>query len=390
MMLDADLPSAGTSGLERLDEVAKLADEAARSRDTAAFYAALRASDLPFLLRHHRDDPAGLFATTVSALHRLGESSPAIALGVSQHMASMLAFGLARSLLGDDDSSSAVVGRLLDEVFERRLLIANTTSHAGGKKIGAAGSRIERIDDAFVVEGHSTFMSLATEADKVIFLTRTADNNLVGVVADLADPALRISEDLLFGEHLALADTRKLHFNKLTVPKDNVIGPDVRLNVFYNVQLIAHNLCVAALYLGGAFRILQEVKRFGRETELPSGSKLMSSESFSANVGRLAIAYSSSLRLLLSASRTAEDLYRAPSIDQRAAGAHLLSVSSIKYSVARQIEFIAAEGRKLIGTRAFMGDHPVARIAAEVVFAALGPATEKLIELNVGARYLEA
>ncbi|MFV2144869.1 hypothetical protein [Isoptericola sp. G70] len=390
MLLTTEL-SGPRPGLDGLDEVAALADEAVASGDTGPFYQALRASELPYLLKHYRDDPHGLLLATVTALHTIGARSPGLALGVSQHLSSMLAFGIGRSVLSGDDAAGKVVRGLLDETFDRRLLIANTTSQGGGSTIGASGSRIVDAGGAFRVDGHSTYMSLATEADKVVFLTYDAGRNPVGVVTDLrGNPALQVAGDLLFGDHLVLADTRRLTFAGLEVPPESVFGPDPTLNAFYSLQLMCHNLCVAALYLGGGHRILEETAQHGRSTTLPSGEPLSRSDSFAANVGRVAISYTNSLDLILAQAPTFRDLATADVLDAGGVARGLLRVSTAKYTVAKNVETIAAEGRKLIGARTFMQDHPVARIGAEVVFAALGPATEKLIERNFGTRYLEA
>lgn len=377
-------------GLDGIDELARLADEAADKGDSSEFYTPLRSTDVPYLLTHHRDDPARLFDATVAAVHEIGSGSPAIALAVSQHMSSMWTFGTAHTLVNGGDQVAATVSAFLDEVYERRLLIANTTSQAGGSVIGASASTISEREGSHVVEGWSTFMSMATEADKITFITRTREGHPVAVLTDLAgNPGLRVSDALLFGDHLALADTRRVHFDRAVVPSSALVGPDPRLGLFYVVNLICQNLSVAALYLGGARRILDETRRFGHATTLASGSTVAESSSFAADIGRLVIAYGTSVHLIRSAAPMLAGLHAATSIDPDAANDVLLRVTAIKHEVARNIEEITVNCRKLIGARAFMGDHPVSRIGAEVVFAALGPATEKNIERNVGARFLE-
>ncbi|MDN5855468.1 MAG: hypothetical protein L0K86_22015 [Actinomycetia bacterium] len=387
LRLNADLVLAATLP-DHLDEVTEAAERTAVTGDTAPFFAAFRASDLPFLLNLH--GPDAHVAATIASLHAIGERSPGLALGVSQHMAAMLAFGLADGLLSADGSTTGVVGTLLEEVFAKRLLVANTTSHAGGDKIGAPGSTITDTESGFVVNGYSTFLSLATEADKLVFLTRGRDGNPVGVVTDLVgNPALRVSDELLFGDHLVLADTRKVQFANLEVSRASVIGPDPRLDLFYLVQLACHNLCVASLYLGGAHRILEETRQFGLRATLPTGAALATADSFSAALGKLAIEYLGAQHLLRAAAASVLEIGAAARMEPGTARDRLLRVSAVKHQVALVIEDIATKCRKLVGARAFMNGHPVARIGAEVVFAALGPATEKLIERNVGARYLE-
>jgi alkylation response protein AidB-like acyl-CoA dehydrogenase len=387
LRLNADIMSEATMPAD-LDEVTEAAELAVATGDATTFFAVFRASDMPFLLNLH--PPNAHVAVTIASLHAIGERSPGLAFGVSQHMAAMLAFGLADGMLRADASTARVVDTLLEEVFAKRLLVANTTSHAGGDKIGAPGSTITDTESGFVVSGYSTFLSLATEADKLIFLTRGRDGSPVGVVTDLVgNPALKVSDELLFGDHLVLADTRKVNFANLEVSRNSVIGADSQLDIFYLVQLACQNLCVASLYLGGAHRILEETRQFGLRTTLPTGAALATADSFSAALGRLAIEYLGAQHLLRAAAAIVLEIGAAALIEPSAARNRLLRISAVKHQVARVIEDIATECRKLVGTRAFMNGHPVARIGAEVVFAALGPATEKLIERNVGALYLK-
>ncbi|GAB3085990.1 hypothetical protein [Nocardioides zeae] len=376
------------AGLEDLDYLTRLAEDAVARGRTDDFYAALRRSEIPYLLSHHAGDLRELVLASLAALHALGTASPAIALGVSQHMATMLAFGLSGRLLEEHETAGPVIGALLQETLAQRLLIANTTSQGGGNRIGTKGSQISPEGEGFRIDGHSTFMSLATEAEKIVFLTYAAGGALVGVVTDADTPGLEVSGELLFGDHLALADTRRVFFDGLHVEADAVFGPDPALNAFYALQLVCHNLCVSALYLGGGRRIVEEVRRHGRTSMLPSGAPLATSDSFGANVGGLVITYLNAVDLLLSQVHLVSTLTGGDALDPATAGAALLRVSTAKHGVARSAETVATEGRKLIGARAFMGDHPVGRIGAEIAFAALGPATEKLIERNVGLKFL--
>lgn len=378
------------AGLERLPEVSDAAEKAATQRDPAAFFATLRASDVPFLPRLHHGDPAGLFKATVAVAHVLGESSPGLALGVSQHLASMWAFELTRSMTSQQDALAEIVGELLESVYSGRLLIANTTSQAGGRKMGASGSTISWSDGSYVVEGWSTYMSLASEADKLTFVTRDANGAPVGVITDLTgNDAIHISEELLFGDHLVLADTRRVRFERLVLPERNVIRSDPRLDTFYLVQLVCQNLCSAALYLGGAHRLIEETKLFGHGVFLPSGEPLSSTGAFSSDVGEMVLVYMNALRLLLSADRLVEELDRSGPTTEQAASC-LRHVTAIKHSVAKDVEQIAINSRKLLGARSFMSDHPVSRIGGEIVFGALGPGTEKATEREFGQQYLEA
>jgi alkylation response protein AidB-like acyl-CoA dehydrogenase len=379
------------NGLERLDDIIALAEVGAQTGNLRDFYDAFRGSDIPFLHETCDGDVQKLFRATVTSLHEIGTSSPAIALGVSQHMASMFAFGIARTILGGDTRSWQMVDALLSEVQSNRFLLANTTSHAGNQKIGASGSSIRKVEEGYLVEGYSTYMSLALEADKVVFLSRSEDGDLLAVISDLkGNPGLKIEQDLLFGDHLALADTRRLVFNNFVAPAEQVIGPDPGLNAFYLVQLICHNLCVASLYLGGAGRMLKEAIAFSHATYLPDGRILSQSEMQQANIGRLGIIYFNSAQLIFASGAALTDLQAAGTLDAGLAASVLSRISATKYVVAQNVEHIASETRKIVGARSFMDGHPIGRINSEIVFGALGPATEKLIELKFGAALLAA
>lgn len=378
-------------GLEKLDDIVALAEVGAQTENLRDFYDAFRDSEVPFLQETYGSDIGQLFRATVTSLHEIGISSPAIALGVSQHMASMFAFGIAKAILSSDTRSFQMMDALLGEVHRNRHLLANTTSHAGNQQIGASGSSIRKVADGYLVEGYSTYMSLALEADKVVFLSRSEDGELLAVISDLkGNPGLNIEKDLLFGNHLALADTRRLTFNRFVASADQVIGPDPNLNAFYLVQLICHNLCVAALYLGGGARLLKEAIKFSHATRLPDGRVLAQSEMQQANLGRLGIIYFNSAQLILAAGAGLSDFQAAGSLDAGLAGSILSRISATKYAVAQNVERIATETRKIVGARAFMDNHPIGRINNEIVFGALGPATEKLIELKFGAALLGA
>ena len=373
---------------EALSKVAAALTQAISRRDLSAFWHAFRASELPYIGGAHDRDPVGLVRRCVPILHRLGAISPAAALAVENHyyVSSAIATFASRHDVLDGKRR-----QLCNAIFRDRRLVANTNSRIHGAKLGRMGTQVRRDGTGFRVTGTASYTSLATEGDLLVFISEIeAEGPAVFVVSPMQNnPAIEIGP-YLFPTAMIDSDTRKLTFNDLALSADSLLvsreeGP--LAGSLFAFEMAWHQILIPALYLGAAARALDEVRLFARATRDRDDKPLSDLDGVIAEVGRLSIAYQSACAIVHQAGEALGEVQELPR-DQVALERAIDLAGAAKYAGTRCAEDTVAAARRLIGARAFTGDHPIERLSQEVMFGVLGPEVSAVIERRHGRRVL--
>jgi alkylation response protein AidB-like acyl-CoA dehydrogenase len=382
-----------SSTLRRQLEVVSTALELGTvSGDLSEYYRQLRNSDLPNIPIIHAQEPAEVFQLCFAILHRLGGASPGAALALEQHFYMLAAFAtLPLPVSGEGHKCDLIVERrvaLLAKIEAKKMLIGNTGAFNNKTAtVGNMGTVARRVDGGFRVSGISSFMSLATEADLLVFAAPIQNGGMAAFVTDLRGESDVEIGDLTFGSLFRDADTRQVCFRDTFMPEQSVIATDEALSRLYGFQFLWHLPLLTAGYLGAAARSLEELRLFARNSQLRDGTSLSQLDGLRVEAGRLAIGYQAARSVAIQAGAAVS------ACCQPNAGHEAMLNSRNLGAVAKYVGTDCTERtlmavRRLIGTRAFGRSHPVERLSLDVMFGPIGPDPNSVIERKYGADLL--
>jgi alkylation response protein AidB-like acyl-CoA dehydrogenase len=372
---------------DQLARCAAALETALAAQDLSLFYAAFRASDLPFLLGHHVDAPRGLARGCFGVIHRLGSISPAVALAVENHYYLSSALALFPSL--GDPALDARRRALVRSIVDDRLLVANTNSRVHTDQVGSLGSTARREEGGFRISGSAAFMSLASEGDLVFYFTQVETEGPAFFVAPLrGNPEIEVGP-LLFPDAMVDSDTRRVTFRELLLPSESalLVGKSeemARLNAY---QAAWHHTLIVAPFLGAAARALEEARRFLRAVRGPNGQTLAELDGMVLDMGRMAILYRAACTLAHRACLALDEAAVGRAELPELTDAFDLACASKQFG-ARCAEEVVTEVRRIVGARAFTGAHVLERLSREVMFGPLGGEVQAFIERRYGRRLL--
>jgi len=372
---------------DQMSEVAARLDAALLAGDLRTFYSALRASDLPLLPFYFDLEPTTLYRLSADLLHRLGSRSPAVALAVEQHFYMVGAIATMPLQLGAE-ALQLPRRTLLTALSRNRCLLANTNAQVHSERLGAYGTLARRDGDGFRVNGSSTFMSMATEGDMIVFLAPLAEEDqLVAFFADLkGNPTIEVGS-FTFPNAMLDSDTRRVSFHDTPLRPENVLTTslDSHFRALFAYTIVWHQGLLGALYLGAAAGAFAAVRRFCQDTALRDGRRLAEVDSVVADLGRLALRYQAAWSLVQRVERGLEALTRSASDLPTV----LDLASAAKYTATSCAEEVVATARRILGARAFTGGNAIERLSQEVVFGTLSLELTPTIERKFGLRVLE-
>ncbi len=383
----ATVDAVGPNYQDQLAVLTEVLPKALADGDLGDFYQAFRSTDLPFLAMAHEGQPRSLFRLCFEILHRLGAVSPATALAVENHYYVTSAIATAPQV---DDPALEARRRLLSTITERRLLVANTNSKVHTSKLGTIGTSARRQGDGFRVDGTAAYMSLATEADLLVFLSQLGEEGMAifAIMPLQGNPSIEIGPNL-FPTAMIDSDTRRVIFHELDLSADALlVDPnDEHASAFISFEMAWHQLLISALYLGGAAGAIEEVRRFLRATRGQDDQLLAEVDGMIVDVGRLAIEYRSACATVLQAGDRLTQVKSFPD-DLKILESAVDDIGVAKYVATRCAECVVTAARRVIGPRSFTGGQPLERLSQEVMFGPLGPEVSSVIERRHGRRAL--
>ena len=351
--------------------------------ESQPFFLALRDTDLPFLPCHYGTDGPLLHRLCFDLLYSLGGVSPAATVGVVMHLYMLAAV----ATFPIPESDEVLIGRrrlFLEDVGKARLLIANSGFDEGGAAATSPRSdtKARPLPDGFEISGRKAFLSLATQADFVIFTADLEGEGAAAFVSALKGvPTIEIGPPT-FGGAMREADTRSITFHRTRLPSESLIASGTDASRMHAFQRAWFESLIPAVYLGAAARAVEEVRRFARTMQGPNGSLLAEQDAFCVEVGRCVLRHRAACALAQHAGEVLGAFGRAPVSVQWQEATGLAAAA--KYVGAETAETIVGHCRRLVGTRSLVVGTVLERLSREVMFGALHPQKALSVERAAG------
>lgn len=376
-------------------EIALRVDAVPRDQKFRTFFDAVRASSIPFLPCTLQQEAGELFVRSFEAFYHLGWASVPLTVGLTMHQYNLAALATLPVPAAPEFERRRQV--LVDTIHRYRSLMAISSF---GENIKAKGTPSKNVtvtpqpDGTFVCKGRKGFQSMASEADILLFSGSLGEHMGMFYTNLKGQSALTVGEPLFSGA-MAMSDTRPVDFNNLVIQRRNVLSTTDDLTDHVSFYATAwFEALIAAAYLGGACRALDEVRKFALSVHTEDGEPLAELDGFMTDAGRLAIALRSSLAMTHSFAMCADRYCKlvregAPASTLDAVANDLMDCGSvIKYATTKTAVEIVNGSRGLVGTRAMATNHPIYSLNEQIVFGPLHPTIPARLERSVGSELL--
>ena len=373
---------------QQLDALTATLEEGLARDDLAPFWKFFRSTDLPFLCGPLASKPRELFNRCCEVVHRVGAYSPAAAFAIENHY--FVCASVATYPATGDPRLEQTRNAMLGIIVGGRLLVANSASVTHGKKLGQLGTTVVREGTKFRLNGRTSFVSLASQAD-VLVLGAVIENEgqaLFGVPMKIT-PGIEIGP-FLFPSAMLDSDTRQVIFNDVLLGPESLISTPATqtIQTLKDFELLWHQTLSAAVYLGAASGALDEARRFLLGTQGVDGRPLAELDGMITDMGRLYLDYYAACSVVTEAGNAVAQVRSLPEDEARLADAFRLA-RTCKYVGTRSAEALVTAARRIVGTRTFTGGHRLERLSKEVMFGSLSLEVGAAVERRVGREALQ-
>ena len=273
--------------------------------------------------------------------------------------------------------SAAMKRRIAPDVIAgRKIMALGITEPSGGSDVARLRTRAERRGGHYVVNGSKTFISSGMRADYFTVAVRTGGTGIDGISLLLIEkdlPGFSRTPLEKMGWHCG--DTATLYFDNVTVPAENLIGPEnggfLRILENFNSERLtaAHQCCAFARVC------LQEAAAWALERET-FGKKLGQHQVIRSKLGDMARHIDATQAYVdLCAWRFTRGL------------AQPADFALLKVQATRTFELIAREAAQVLGGASFIRGNKIERIYREVRVMAIGGGSEEIL-LDLAGRQL--
>jgi alkylation response protein AidB-like acyl-CoA dehydrogenase len=260
---------------------------------------------------------------------------------------------------------------------ELRLAFALTEPHAGSDA-GAIATRAVRNDDHVVLEGTKLFTTGAREADYILTVARTSQDQKASrgssiFLVPAGSPGVRIESlpKIASTSHA----TCRVRYESVRVPQESVLGQwDGAWPLLIHASAV-ERLCIAAWLSGMARTVIDDLIRFARD-RVQFGQPISRFQAVQHQIADLGT-HAQAMRCLL--------YYAAWQADRQPPAA--LAINMAKVFNAETAHRIVTAAMRLTGGRAFFTDNALPRLLRESTFAFYAGGTLE-IQRNVIAREL--
>ncbi|MBN9418537.1 MAG: acyl-CoA/acyl-ACP dehydrogenase [Candidatus Eremiobacteraeota bacterium] len=375
-----------------IGEATQAAPADTRSR---VFFDGVRASRIPYLPCELQKDAGELYVRSYEALFLLGRASVPLAIGLTMHMYNLAALATLPVPNAPDFERRRQI--LVDTIRKYRSLLAISSF---GENIKNKTDPFRNVvvtalpDGTYLCKGRKGFQSIASEADLLLFSGQIGEHQGMFYTSIKDRPELVVGPSLFAGA-MAPSDTRPIEFNDLILKQRNVLSlhDDLTDHVSFYATAWFEALC-SAVYLGGASRALEEVRRFGRSVHTEDDEMLADLDGFQLEVGRLALKLRSHLAMARSFGVCAELYCRlvregaeAERLD-RVANDLMDCGACIKWAGTAAAAEIVSGVRNLIGTRSMSVNHPLYPLYEQICFGPMHPTISARLERSAGETML--
>ena len=360
------------------------------------FFEGIRESDILKIPCQFRDDPEALLSAAAPVLYHLAYADLPLTVGLTMHM-----FQLAALATQPMDSHPKLRRRLklLVDTVENYNLILGVTSF--GDQIRASGQKpidvaIEENDDgSFTAQGKKGFLSMASQADLVVFGGDFEDGTMGLWYANIKDDKGVTPGPSRFGGPMAGTDTRNVNFDGVALKERNLLSRDNELTLsmcYYSTGWF--EALISASYLGAAGRALEETRVFARSVHTNEDEMLAELDGFVVQTGPMLLKLRSGLAQIRAFGTAIGNYYRLSQseadeqIVDRALGQALDTATATKFYCTEAAEEIVTRARRSIGTRCMRPGHIMHDLSTQVCFGALHPILESTAIRQAGSELL--
>jgi alkylation response protein AidB-like acyl-CoA dehydrogenase len=359
------------------------------------FYDGLRASRIPYLACELPTEAGQLYARSYEALFILGRASIPMTVAFTMHQYNLAALATLPVPNAPDFERRRTI--LVDTIRKYRSLLAISSFGENLKNKNDPFRNVvvtQRADGTFLCQGRKGFQSMASEADLLLFSGQIGEHQGMFYTSIKDRPELVLGPSLFSGA-MAPSDTRPVEFKDLVLKSRNVLSLHDDLTDHVSFYATAwFEALVSAVYLGGASRALEEVRKFARSVHTEDGELLSDLDGFRAECGRLAVKLRSNLAMARSFGICTELYCRlvregAPAQElDRVAGDLMDCGTCIKYTGTAAAAEIVTGARNLIGTRCMTVNHPLYPLHEQICFGTMHPTLQARVERSMGTGML--
>ena len=273
-----------------------------------------RRSDVAFLPCDPEIDVGSHYLNCYDALFQIGHVSIPFGIAACMHLYMLAAIAQFPLEQADMRARRAM---FVSWVAAQRLLLANSGSdrQVRSNNHGRSETRAKQQAGRLIVHGTKTFVTLASEADLIIFTAQDEKSEeMLSLFAPLRNnPRISLGTSP-FNGMLAGSATRQVCFHDLELGDENVIarGP-ASFGDAHLFQRAWFQGLVGAVYLGAMSAALSYVANFARGVPVGQDSTLRDLDGFVQDMGRLRIARETAHQLKFSVAEAFSTVSLAPS-----------------------------------------------------------------------------
>ncbi|PCK05422.1 MAG: hypothetical protein COA42_18280 [Alteromonadaceae bacterium] len=371
----------------------------------------LRESPLPFIPWYCEQlGPAQCFALCFEFLQALGRYNVALAVGLSMNQ--YMAFSIACLPVAPGSALAGLKQQFKSMVLEQRWILAVSSFDDFLRHQQQAKAQVQcrlQEDGSVICDGLKNFQSNITEADVLLFsgLLRTKkltkeqtkqqteqDGQWQDVGTGLFYAFLKDTPGLSTGEPvysgaMTDADTRTLHFDKVHLPKAQMVpvASEQEALGLHALTRVVFAVMAMAPYMGGAQRALTLAGQFAHKVHVQD-QPLATLDGTVLDFGRQNIRFTVCEGLVERFCQALQTLNGSEMGEWLAEQEP--KVLATKQHISAECEALVSFARKFIGTRAMLAEHEISQISQQVLFAALHPPVNAVIERELGQSLLAA
>ena len=348
-------------------EIAEAVEAAATDQEKSdTFFRLIRESCIPYLPCTLRDKPAELFARSYDAVYIMARANLPLCVGFAMHQYNLAALATLPVPSAPEFENRRKI--LVDSVQRYKSLLAISSFGSNIRGRGTPNPNVvvdENDRGEYVCNGRKNFRSMATTADLLLFSGYLENEEMGMFYCHLHGDERVVPGNSLFAGAMKLTDTKPITFNNLVIKRRQVLSHEEWLTFHIsNYATSWFEGLISAVYLGGAGRALEEVRKFSRSVSHDQESLLAELDGFQLETGRLAIKHRAALAFGMSYGPLAEKYCRAvideaPDEVQDGLSCDLLDISgTIKHMTTATAQEIVNGARSLIGTRSMSVSPP--------------------------------
>ena len=350
----------------------------------------LRETPLPFIASYQDDLTIGdRFDLSYKFMHVLGQYNVALSVGLCMNQ--YITFSISCLPTHEGTAIHMLKNQFLTLIKNNKWILAVSSFDdfvRGKDELPSTVYCITQPDGAILCTGVKNFQSNITNADVLLF-TGTLDNKETAIFYTFLKQAEGIEfGDSVFSGAMSDSDTRTVTFkdHKLAAFQMVPSGDEGESLGLHELTRVVFAVMAMAPYLGGAMRAIDEACAFLKSVHV-EGESLASLDGYIVEMGRAEIKYEVCQAQIEWFANSINSL-REDNFDEWLR-IERPKVLATKHHVTSVCEELVKLSRLIIGTRSMVSSHIVSKLSEQILFGALHPVTNGIIERELGAARLK-